>query len=84
MIATMPIHVYRRAIERAVEVLGDEAQLARYLDVSLKSLHAWRTGNEIPPLVVFVNCVDLILDDERSSTTQLYLSRNSSATDGRR
>jgi len=83
MIATMPMHVYRRATERAVEVLGDEGRLARYLGVSLKKLHAWRTGNEVPPLVVFVNCVDLILDDERDSTTQLYLSRNGNATDSR-
>jgi hypothetical protein len=84
MIATVPVHVYRRAIERTVEVLGDEERLARYLQVPLEKLQAWRTGSEIPPLVVFLNCVDLILDDERSSTTQLYLGRNSSGAGGRR
>lgn len=84
MIATVPIDVYRRAIERTVEVLGDEERLARYLHVPLKKLHAWRMGSEIPPLVVFLNCVDLILDDERSSTTQLYLGRTSHAAGGRR
>lgn len=84
MTATVPIHVYRRAIQRTVEVLGDERRLARYLHVPLDRLHAWRAGSEIPPLPVFLHCVDLILDDERSSTTQLYFPRNSSAGGGRR
>jgi hypothetical protein len=84
MIATVPINIYRRAIERTVEVLGDEERLARYLGVPLKKLDAWRTGSEIPPLVIFLNCVDLILDDERASTTQLYFPRDSSADGGRR
>jgi hypothetical protein len=79
MIATVPIDVYRRAVERTIEVLGSDERLARYLRVSLKKLHAWRTGSEIPPLAVFLHCVDLILDDERSSTTQLCFPRDGRA-----
>jgi hypothetical protein len=75
MLATVSIHVYRRTVERAVEVLGDEQRLARYLHVPLRELHAWRTGGELPPLAMFLSCVELILDDERSSATQLYLRR---------
>jgi hypothetical protein len=77
MIATAPVDVYRRAIERVVQLLGDEGRLARYLRVPANRLHAWRTGAEIPPLAIFLNCVDLILDDERASTTQLYLRHGS-------
>jgi hypothetical protein len=69
------IHVYRRTVERAVEVLGDEQRLARYLRIPLGELHAWRTGGGLPPLAMFLSCVELILDDERSSVTQLYLGR---------
>jgi hypothetical protein len=65
-------------------VLGNEERLARYLEVPLKKLHEWRTGIEIPPLVIFLKCVELILDDERSSTTQLYFPGNSGAGAGRR
>lgn len=56
-------------------MLGDEQRLARYLRVPLRELHAWRTGGELPPLAMFLSCVELILDDERSSVTQLYLRR---------
>jgi hypothetical protein len=66
-----------------VEVLGDEKRLARYLGVSMKRLHGWRTASEIPPLVIFLNCVDLILDDERS-TAQLYFPCDGRAAGGRR
>lgn len=56
-------------------MLGDEQRLARYLHVPLRELHAWRTGGELPPLAMFLSCVELILDDERGSATQLYLRR---------
>jgi hypothetical protein len=77
MITTAPIDVYRRAIERAVQLLGNEGRLARYLRVPANRLHAWRSGAENPPPGIFLNCVDLILDDERASTTQLYLPHGS-------
>jgi hypothetical protein len=79
MIATVPIHVYRRAIQRAEEILGDEQRLARYLRVPPRKLHAWRTGSEIPPVAVFLWCVDVIFDDD-----QLYLSTRVRAAGGRR
>ena len=83
MITTVPFHVYRRSVERAAEMLGGEARLARYLDVPLDKLRAWRTGGELTPLVVFLHCVDLILDDERS-TTRLYFPRHGGAGGARR
>ena len=43
MKTTVPFHVYRRTIERAAQTLGGEARLARYLDVPLDKLRAWRT-----------------------------------------
>ena len=77
MITTASINVYRRAIERAFQLLGDEGRLARYLRVPANRLHAWRIGTEIPPPVIFLNCVDLIHDEERASTTQLDLRHGS-------
>jgi hypothetical protein len=71
----VPIHVYRRTVERAIQTLGDEQRLAHYLRVPPGKLHAWRTGGEMPPLGIFLSCVELILDDERGSATQLYLRR---------
>lgn len=84
MVTAPPMDVYRRALERTIEVLGNEERLARYLQVSLKDLNAWRTGGEIPPLAVLLHCVDLILDDERSSTTWLCFLRDAGAGRGRR
>jgi hypothetical protein len=72
-IPQVAVDVYRRAIQRAEEVLGSEERLARYLCVPPRTLQEWRSGSEIPPLAVFLCCVDVILDDERTSTTQLYL-----------
>lgn len=78
------IHVYRRAMQRAQEVLGSEERLARYLCVPPRKLQEWRTGIETPPVAVFLCCVDVILDDERSSTTQLYLGTRRRADGGSR
>jgi hypothetical protein len=67
-----------------MQMLGDEQRLARYLCVPPAKLHAWRTGGEIPPLPIFLSCVDLILDDERCSTTQLYLGTRRGSAGGLR
>jgi hypothetical protein len=62
MLAIAPIHVYRRTVERAVEALGNERKLARYLNVPPDKVQLWRNGLEIPPLALFLSCVDLILE----------------------
>jgi hypothetical protein len=59
---------------RAVEVIGGHQRLARYLQVPMNDLIAWMNGHETPPLTVFLKCVDLVLDDSRMSSTQLFWS----------
>lgn len=75
MSSSQPLYIYRRAMQRAQEILGGEERLARYLRVGPSTLDGWLAGTEIPPLPVFLRCVEVILDDERASATQLYFAK---------
>ncbi|TAK83447.1 MAG: hypothetical protein EPO20_17515 [Betaproteobacteria bacterium] len=75
MTSSQPTYIYRRALQRAREILGSEQRLARYLRVAPSTLDPWLAGSDIPPLPVLLRCVEVILDDERASVTQLYFAK---------
>jgi hypothetical protein len=56
--------VRSKALRRACEIVGGEAQLRGYLRVSALSLTLWMAGAEPPPTDVFLKAVDVIMDRE--------------------
>jgi hypothetical protein len=52
--------VHARLLERAVEILGGEAEVAEYLGVSRAHVRIWMRGSFSPPDDVFLKLVDLL------------------------
>jgi hypothetical protein len=74
--------LYRRTLQRAAETLGGPDRLARYLRVPATQVFRWLSGNDEPPLSVFLACVDLVLEDKRLNVTQLFWNADSAPRDG--
>src|SRR5262245_31390718 len=56
--------VYNRILHTAADILGGERALARYLKVPQAEVYAWmRAGASPPPPAVFLNAIDLVLND---------------------
>lgn len=56
--------VYNRILRKAADIVGGERALARYLKVPQAEIYAWmRPGASPPPAAVFLNAVDLVLND---------------------
>jgi|SRR6185369_1920901 hypothetical protein len=56
--------VYSRMLRKAADLVGGERALARYLKVPQADVYAWmRPGASPPPAGVFLNAVDLVLND---------------------
>jgi len=55
--------VHSRALRKAVEILGDRARLARYLQVPESELQKWLEDQAKPPRAIFLRVVDLIIDE---------------------
>jgi hypothetical protein len=73
--------LYRRTLERAAELLGGPDRLARYLRAPGTQVFRWLKGYEKAPVSVFLNCVDLVLEDKRMSVTQLSWNASSAPRD---
>ena len=58
-----------RVLERAVELLGSHAALAKHLHVSQHDLMLWLEGLERPTRAMFLSAIDVLL--ERSDTAGL-------------
>jgi hypothetical protein len=54
--------VYARALQRAAEVLGGKEPLRALLHVTPAKLAAWLSGDQNPPMDVFLIAVDVISD----------------------
>jgi hypothetical protein len=54
--------IYVRTLRRAAERMGGRWALARYLRVPRADLEAW-LGGQAPPRAIFLNAVDLVLND---------------------
>ena len=52
--------LHARLLERAVEILGGEAEVAEYLGVSPAHARIWMRGIFSPPDDVFLKLVDLL------------------------
>lgn len=56
--------VYNRILHKAADIVGGERALARYLKVPPAEVYAWmRPGASRPPTAVFLNAVDLVLNN---------------------
>jgi hypothetical protein len=56
--------VYSRILSKAAELVGGERALARYLKVPQAEIYAWlRPGASPPPAALFLNAIDLVLND---------------------
>ena len=53
---------YAQALSQAEQTLGGRAQLAAFFHVPLEKIAAWLSGEEIPPLEVFLGSLDVIAD----------------------
>jgi hypothetical protein len=52
-----------RTLRRAADIIGGQAPLRRYLNVSALCLAAWMSGADIAPTYVFLKAVDLVMED---------------------
>jgi DNA-binding transcriptional regulator YdaS (Cro superfamily) len=57
------VSVQRRALQRAVQIAGSAAALARTLRVPEPALRMWLDGRPIPS-EIFLRAVDIIVDDD--------------------
>jgi hypothetical protein len=56
--------VYSRILRKAADLVGGERALARYLKVPRAEIYAWmRPGASPPPTALFLDAVDLVLND---------------------
>jgi hypothetical protein len=54
--------LYAEALWQAEVTLGGRAQLASFFHVSKEKIAAWVSGEEKPPLEVFLSSLDVIAD----------------------
>lgn len=73
--------VYRRALQRAAQLVGSTELLAVRLAVPVPQLKAWLEGREPCPGDVFLTVVDLLVDSDLSS---LRPGGGAPGTDGKR
>ena len=72
--------VYARTLSRAVESVGSAEALARQLGVDVRYLRVWLRGTGTPPLNVFLDAVDIVM--ERSTVTPPPSAPSASAGEG--
>lgn len=53
---------YSHTLWQAAAALGSQARLANFLGVSEDKLMRWLSGEELAPLDVFLNSLDLVAD----------------------
>ena len=54
--------LYSEALWQAEVTLGGRAQLATFFHVPKEKIAAWVSGEEVPPLEVFLSSLDVIAD----------------------
>jgi hypothetical protein len=53
--------VYSRALQKAVELIGGQQNLCRYLRVPAGELQSWIEDKKLPPQGIFLRVVDFII-----------------------
>lgn len=76
------LSIRHQAIRRAAEIVGEYRKLARRLRVPADELVRWINGKEQPPNAAFLECVDIILENEDSLDGELL--RDAKTSPGRR
>jgi hypothetical protein len=51
---------HTRTLRRAAEALAGEERLAKALGVSIEKLQSWLRGDEVPPMRVFGEALDIV------------------------
>jgi len=52
--------IYRQALFYAAETLGGAGRLASFFNVPPEKLSAWLSGEQLPPLEIFLDSLDVI------------------------
>jgi len=55
------LNVYVKTLRRAAEVVGGAAPLSHRFGVSRAVLDGWLKGDEVPPMDIFIACVEIAL-----------------------
>jgi hypothetical protein len=64
--SNIKLSIRQQAIRRAAEILGEPRKLARRLRVPTDELVRWINGKGQPSNASFLECVDIILENEDS------------------
>ncbi len=56
--------IYTRSILEAEKILGGPAELRKLLHASIEQIAQWKSGEQRPPMMVFLKLVDVL--DRRS------------------
>ena len=62
--------LYAEALWQAEVTLGGRAQVASFFHVSKEKIAAWLSGEEVPPLEVFLSSLDVIADGPYAPITR--------------
>jgi len=65
------LSIRQQAVRRAAEILGEYRKLARRLHVPTDELVRWINGRGQPSNAAFLQCVDIILENEDSLDNDL-------------
>ena len=63
----MDNNVYSRTMQKAVQLAGGTKQLARKLHVPMAELEKWLAGKGVPPKQIFLQAVDMVLEETSAS-----------------
>jgi hypothetical protein len=75
--------IRQQAVCRAAQILGEPHKLARRLRVPMDALVRWMSGRDQPSNAAFLQCVDIILENEDSLDGEL-LQDAAEASEARR
>ena len=57
------LKVYAKTFQKAAELAGGPRKLANELHVPLAELEKWLAGDTQPPLAIFLQAIDYVLDE---------------------
>ena len=57
------LKVYAKTFQKAAELAGGPRKLAHELHVPLAELDRWLAGEAQPPLAIFLQAIDYVLDE---------------------
>jgi len=78
------LSIRQQAVRRAAEILGGPLKLARRLHVPMDELVRWMNGKAPPSNGAFLQCVDIILENEDSIDGTLLRDAADASQDSRR